>query len=209
MAISAIRQLNAGRNMTMVELSKTKAEQAFVDYYSQKANTLPGNSDIASLRDAAGALFSEKGLPHRRVEEWKYTDLRNLVEEAYPQQDGRGHTSSCDIEKALKAAAPVEGHRVVFVDGQHSEPTDTLTIRPVRQLLEQSEKEFVTEFSKTVPDHPDDIVFALNTMFVEDGVHVHVRKNESENATPVCVHIVHYDSSSADRSWRPRFRATS
>ena len=211
MAISAIRQRNAGRNMTMVELSKTKAEQAFVDYYSQKANALPGNSDIASLRDAAGALFSEKGLPHRRVEEWKYTDLRNLVEEAYPQQDGQGHTSSGDIEKALKAAAPVEGHRVVFVVGQHSEqysdnlePTDTLTIRPVRQLLEQSEKEFVTEFSKTVPDHPDDIVFALNTMFVEDGVHVHVRKNESENAPPVCVHIVHYDTSSADRSWFTR-----
>ena len=186
MAISAIRQRNAGRNMTMVELTKTKAEQAFVDYYSQKADALPGNSDIANLRDAALALFNEHGLPHRRVEDWKYTDLRNLVEEAYPQEDGKGQESSGDIGNALNAVAPVEGHRIVFVNGQyvseHSdsfEQTDTLTIAPVRQLLEDADKEFVEQFSKSVPDHPDDITFALNTMFVDDGVHVHVRRNES------------------------------
>ena len=43
------------------------------------ATTLPGagNAAITKLRDEAIAAFAARGLPNRRVEEWKYTDLRS------------------------------------------------------------------------------------------------------------------------------------
>ena len=36
-------------------------------------------------REGARKAFAEAGLPHRRVEDWKYTDLRNRIGEALPQ----------------------------------------------------------------------------------------------------------------------------
>ena len=39
---------------------------------------------VAALRDDAFKRFDARGLPHRRVEEWKYTDLRALMRDAKP-----------------------------------------------------------------------------------------------------------------------------
>ena len=45
---------------------------------------LPGGAAIARRRAAAFDLFAREGLPHRRIEDWKYTDLRALMREAKP-----------------------------------------------------------------------------------------------------------------------------
>ena len=53
---------------------------------------LPGDASRACATPPS-SLFAERGLPHRRVEEWKYTDLRALMREAAPLADeavGRG-----------------------------------------------------------------------------------------------------------------------
>ncbi len=63
---------------------KTGAEQALADAYTAAKATLPGDRKVAALRDAAAARFDAIGLPNRRVEEWKYTDLRALLREARP-----------------------------------------------------------------------------------------------------------------------------
>src|SRR6185437_11391843 len=39
---------------------------------------------VTALRDDAFKRFDARGLPHRRVEEWKYTDLRALMRDAKP-----------------------------------------------------------------------------------------------------------------------------
>ncbi len=36
------------------------------------------------MRTEAMRRFGALGLPHRRIEAWKYTDLRNLMKEALP-----------------------------------------------------------------------------------------------------------------------------
>ena len=51
----------------------------------RRAATLPGGKGaVAVLREDAFKRFDARGLPHRRVEEWKYTDLRALMREAAP-----------------------------------------------------------------------------------------------------------------------------
>ena len=52
---------------------KTAAEQGLAAEWEQAKGRLPGSS---ALREAAFRRFEVRGLPHRRVEEWKYTDLR-------------------------------------------------------------------------------------------------------------------------------------
>ena len=62
--------------------SKTPAEQALSAAFAAARNTLPGKGAVAALREDAFRRFDARGLPHRRVEEWKYTDLRALMREA-------------------------------------------------------------------------------------------------------------------------------
>ena len=59
-----------------VALTRTRAEQAFAELFEAVAGRLPGGAAVAESRKAAIGAFTGLGLPHRRLEEWKYTDLR-------------------------------------------------------------------------------------------------------------------------------------
>ena len=64
-----------------VRAMKTPAEQALSAAYQAARGNLPGMGAVAALRADAFKQFERVGLPHRRVEEWKYTDLRALMRE--------------------------------------------------------------------------------------------------------------------------------
>ena len=67
-----------------VAVSRTKAEQALTQQFEAVAGRLPGDAAIGEARKAAIGAFAALGLPHRRIEAWKYTDLRNAIKEAFP-----------------------------------------------------------------------------------------------------------------------------
>ena len=71
-----------------------------------------------ALRENAFHTFESKGLPHRRVEEWKYTDLRALMRDAKPlapPPDAR-RNSRGEIAGAVARRCRMRGG-IVFVDG--------------------------------------------------------------------------------------------
>ncbi len=68
--------MNAEPKMTP-RATRTPAEQALADMLSAAPVSEAGR--LGELRRAAAAAFVENGLPHRRVEEWHYTDLRALL----------------------------------------------------------------------------------------------------------------------------------
>ena len=61
---------------------RTPAEQALVAAIDFTRTNYKGRTEIAKLRETAAKAFAESGLPHRRIEEWKYTDLRALLRDA-------------------------------------------------------------------------------------------------------------------------------
>ncbi|MEA2946488.1 MAG: Fe-S cluster assembly protein SufD [Alphaproteobacteria bacterium] len=63
---------------------KTAAETALAASFAAAKRALPGAGAVAALREDAFRRFESDGLPHRRVEEWKYTDLRALMRDAKP-----------------------------------------------------------------------------------------------------------------------------
>ncbi len=67
--------------MAIVTPMKTPAETSLEGAFARLRDTLPG---AAAERRAAFARYAERGLPHRRVEEWKYTDLRAALRDAAP-----------------------------------------------------------------------------------------------------------------------------
>src|SRR5437762_5958690 len=96
---------------------KTKAEQGLAQAFSAAKATLPGDGRIAALRAAAFDYFDTRGLPHRRVEEWKYTDLRALMREAKPLAGVPDAAAKARAKAALATLAAVDARSIVFVDG--------------------------------------------------------------------------------------------
>ena len=78
----------------------------------------PGEADwAAALRRAGLAVFREEGLPHAKVEAWKYTRLDGLTRTAF-EADVAASEGATVPEGRVAALA--EAHRLVFVNGRHS-----------------------------------------------------------------------------------------
>ena len=57
--------------------------QSFIDTFERERASLPGADGwLAARREAAIRELADAGLPHRRLEDWKYTDLRAVLEKA-------------------------------------------------------------------------------------------------------------------------------
>ena len=117
---------------------KTKAEQGLAQAFSAAKATLPGEGSVAALRAAAFEYFDARGLPHRRVEEWKYTDLRALMRDAKPLLPPPDAAIRLRARDSGKLVGDVDCRRLVFADGafiaEHSDLADLeagLTIQPM------------------------------------------------------------------------------
>src|SRR5215470_6147720 len=96
--------------------TRTKVEQALSRSFEAVAAQLPGGQAVATARKAAIGTFAALGLPHRRLEQWKWTDLRSALKEALPPAIGGALTlSASEIDAALEELAGIDAHRIVFV----------------------------------------------------------------------------------------------
>jgi Fe-S cluster assembly protein SufD len=160
---------------------KTAAELALAESYASAKPKLPGGGKVIALRDAAFKRFEAQGLPHRRVEQWKYTDLRALLRDAKPLA---GPPDAAAIERARttgRLAGDMEQRRIVFVDGTFvPELSDLnnlslgLMIRPMAAALADNDPLLAKYLGQVVP--ADEGVVALNTALMRDGALIHVAK---------------------------------
>jgi Fe-S cluster assembly protein SufD len=103
--------------MADVTPMRTAAETALLERFPAVKSRLPGDAAIARLRQAAFDRFAARGLPSRRVEEWKYTDLRAQLRETPPLAEAPGPAAVAASEAAPNAFAAIKATRVTFVDG--------------------------------------------------------------------------------------------
>ena len=155
-----------------VRTMKTSAEQALSAAFTAARGTLPGKGGVAQLREAAFNRFEERGLPHRRVEEWKYTDLRALMREMAPLAAAPDAAAKARAKNAGMVFPGVEARRIVFVDGafvpelSDLSPEPGLTIASLADTLGKGDgaaQSLGTAFTT------DDVAVALNTALMGDG----------------------------------------
>ena len=96
---------------------KTAAESALANTFAEARGRLPGDAAVAAQRVAAFDVFAKQGLPHRRIEEWKYTDLRALMREAKPLAGLPDAADKAQAKTAGSMLGDVEVRRLTFVDG--------------------------------------------------------------------------------------------
>ena len=185
---------------------ETEAEQGFADLFEAAKATLPGadNPWVAGLRDGAMARYAAAGLPHRRIEEWKYTDLRASIAEAYPAPPAvSAALTHDDIATALGSLADLECHSVVIVNGQfRAELSDTSGIASQGELLSLSEAlaappDWLQHRLAQVNAQEGNAVLALNTGFMAGGIALKI-SDEARFTKPV--HLIHVHGASEPAS---------
>lgn len=162
-----------------VGLMKTKAEQALTEGFEAVAQRLPGSEAVREERRRAIGTFAALGLPHRRIEEWKYTDLRSLLKEAFAPAVGEGAAPKEDeLQAALGPLAALDAYRVVVVDGTYhsglsaSRLPDGLMVQPLSDAVAGSPGEASEKLVRV--RRADDAIDALNTAFATDGAVVSI-----------------------------------
>jgi Fe-S cluster assembly protein SufD len=165
--------------MAEVKIIKTAAETALADAFDQARARLPGNGAVAARRQAAFDLFARQGLPHRRLEEWKYTDLRALMREAKPLASPPDATAKARGGSAGAVIGDVEARRLVFVDGAFvpdlsdlHELERGLAIGSLAGALTDGDAEVAARLGRLAA--ADDVAVALNTAFMGDGAVIRI-----------------------------------
>ena len=165
--------------MADVKVIKTAAETALASAFAEARSRLPGDNAVAAQRAGAFALFAKEGLPHRRIEEWKYTDLRALMREAKPLATPPDAAAKARAKTAGALLGHVETRRLVFVDGafvpELSDLTGLeggLTIDSLAAALADGDPTVLSHLGKLAP--AGDVAVALNTAFMGDGAVIRI-----------------------------------
>jgi len=175
--------------MSIVTPLKTAAEQALSAQFSAAKAELPGALPVRKLREDAFAGFEAKGLPHRRLESWRYTDLRGLLREAKPLAANANVTPAITARLAELA---FEGVQLVLIDGAFSADLSTLealpdgvAIQPLAEAL-VSGREDLTRVLAGPGIAQSDTGLMLNTALMRDGVFIEIADG-TELAQPIAI----------------------
>lgn len=156
--------------MAQVTPMRTAAETQLLDLFPAVKARLPG---AAEPRQQAYDAFAKAGLPHRRVEAWKYTDLRASLREAAPLADA---PSAAVLGEVRAKAAPFAGlgTALAIVDGVFEPSLSDLDGLPAGVEAVGLAGALGTGHALAAQvgqaAQADDAVLALNAALMTDGV---------------------------------------
>jgi len=134
------------------------ATQSWLDAATEGPD-YPGRKD-------ARATFAKTGLPHRRMEDWKYTDLRTRLHEALPPAAPIDALRNLGEPFARRAQTEVRFGNGFFA-GIKGELADGVRITPLGEALKEGEAATAGLGESKAP--VGDPMVALNTALMRDG----------------------------------------
>jgi len=179
---------------------RTAAETGLAESFAAVKARLPGGRDVAARREAAFRRFEATGLPHRRIEAWKYTDLRVLMRDAKPLA---GPPRAAQPQALADVLPGIDTHRIAIVNGAYAPAwSDHKNTDPGVAVVELFAW-LGDQLSAPQDQFADqqDIALALNAAFMTGGAVLHVKKG-ARIAKPI--HLAHVFSGDAAAAMFPR-----
>jgi len=166
----------------------SEAINRYVDAFSEFERDRSGDA-VHPLRKSALARLAEMGLPTRRDEAWRFTDIASIAGGDFPL--AHATTNGVTGEDVTLLGMPGEFvARMVLVDGHVREDLSRIGDLPagvrvmsLAQALRDESEIVLAHLGKYAKSdkHP---FIALNTAFLQDGVFVYLPKN-TELAQPI------------------------
>ena len=159
-------------------LAKNETGRALSDSFAIARDRLPGAGKVAEARSAAFEAYDRVGLPHRRLEDWKYTDLRALMREVLPLAPAPDAAALKRAAAAVKLQAIKGVRRLVLVDGVFAPKLSELdglqkgvAVGTLRGVLESGEAALQAQLLTLDTTNP---MIALNSAMMTDGVVIQI-----------------------------------
>ncbi len=130
---------------------------------------------VTRLRRSGLDRVQQLGLPHRKLESWRFTDLSDFTARHFARADG-----ALPVDAGLLPQPLTEGARLVFINGYFSRALSTLpvavdgiTVRTLQEAIEQR-SERLEAWLGNAPAQPDYVFGSLNDALFEDGAFIHL-----------------------------------
>ncbi len=182
-----------------VALAKSTTGQPFNELFAAARGRLPGAGPVAEARQAAFDDFARLGLPYRRIEEWKYTDLRALLREVAPLAPAPDQAAFARAAKAMKSLGIDSTQKFVLVDGVFAPQLSDMAgleagirVRALHEILDDSANKSRADLLRT--SVASDAMISLNAALATDGVVIDVAEGV---ALTKPIHIVHVATNSS------------
>ena len=133
--------------------------------------------------------------PDRKIEEWKFTNLKELKRTDFVHLDKAGVSPATDIEKYFLPES--DRSRLVFVNGYFEEKYSSIGGLgkgvTVGNLAKYAGDEAVKEYLNKLVNYDNDIFTAYNNLMFDDGAYIHLEKGAKAEA-PIQILNIYTDS---------------
>ncbi len=163
------------------EIRHTPAETAYIEALAAGPRSA-GDAWFGAERAAARAQIADGGLPHRRMEAWRWTDLRSLIDDRFPPSEPAGAQQDITSDDVFKS---VERWVVAFVDGAYRKDLSDLPdgsggieLHSLEDVLDAPPGWLRDGLGQAYAQEGEPIV-ALNTAFVTQGLALRIGAGET------------------------------
>jgi len=186
-------------------INHTQGETDLIARFEAAQAALASSVSVDALRTASLAQIKDLGLPHRRVEEYKYSDLRAFMKSAAPLA---APAEIADVRRALDAQdsyGDLDRYRIVIANGRYIDQLsdasplkdEGVTVSDFAEALKGDGGSQLLTSPKTAPT---DGVFALNTAFVQGGVLISVAEGSDVSKPVEVIHVAASEGAQVTRS---------
>ena len=151
------------------------------------------NSSVHHLRTNAIKNFEKLGFPNRKLENWKYTSLNQIIKEDYTVFSKKKNV--IDFKRVKDYFIDnIESYKIVFVDGFY-DPFLSQTSHDGLDICIMSAALNKPKYSKLINKYfnksasSEDSLTSLNTAFSKEGAYIYIPKN---NVLEKPIEIIHF-----------------
>ena len=173
----------------------TSSEQQYIDLYKECREMICGHSSdvMNAQRDAAFERFASSGLPTRKQERYKYTDMQALFAPNYGLNLNR-LTIPVDPYNAFRCDVPNLSTSLYFVVNDMFYHDEKPKGHLPEGVIVGSMKDFaISEYYNRLAGQANDAATDLNTMLAQDGLYVYVPKNVKVDRAIQVINILRSD----------------
>ena len=182
---------NLTSGLTTHNMSTQVADSLYHQLVStfQELESVAETTALREIRRHAFERFQEAGFPTVKHEDWKYTNIQQLVNQDY-LLNADVDVANIDLSKA--DIPNLDAHRIVLVNGQYVlsfsslEEELGLTVKAIEDASQEAN--FVAHYAQHA-DKTDNILVALNTALQTAGIYIEVAKNKVIEKPIQLVHV--------------------
>ncbi len=155
-------------------------KEQLITSYTASENQID-NPHLAELRKEAITVFTEKGFPTVKDEEWKYTNIRKVLKIPYHIFPTHFQVNESTIKEHL--LKDLDSYQIVFINGVFLPEFSTIhkegfVVKNLAKALEEEAYQTLINENLGTVVPKNDTFSALNTSYAKEGLFVHVPKGK-------------------------------